>query len=134
MPDRRHEDLLAHEHLLGLEPTLSSPMRPPASESVATAKAPTYRPPADTARASRPLVFPSVGQRIDDFEIVRILGEGSFGKVYLARQVSLDRHVALKVTANRGSEARTLASLEHDYIVQVFSESVDAERDMRLMC
>src|ERR1700730_2537664 len=123
MADGRHADVLAQEHLLGLKPTVSSPTRPTTEESIGTAKAPTYRPQADTARASRPLVFPTVGQRIDDFEIVRILGEGSFGKVYLARQVSLDRHVALKATANWGSEARTLASLEHDYIVQVFSET-----------
>ncbi len=69
-----------------------------------------------------------------DFEILRMLGEGTFGKVYLARQVSLDRQIALKVTANRGSEARTLASLEHDHIVQVFSETVHPERNQRLLC
>lgn len=63
-----------------------------------------------------------------------MLGEGTFGKVYLARQVSLDRQIALKVTANRGSEARTLASLEHDHIVQVFSETVHPERNQRLLC
>ncbi len=74
------------------------------------------------------------GQHIDDFELLEILGEGSFGKVFLARQISLDRQVALKVTANRGSEARTLARLEHDHIVSVFSETVVAERELRLLC
>jgi serine/threonine protein kinase len=69
-----------------------------------------------------------------DFELLRVLGEGSFGKVYLARQISLDRQVALKVTGNRGSEARTLASLEHDHIVQVFSETVDTARNQRILC
>src|SRR5690606_31665160 len=57
------------------------------------------------------------GARIDDFEIVRLLGRGAFGHVYLARQISLDRQVALKVSANRGSEGRTMARLEHQHIV-----------------
>ncbi len=63
-----------------------------------------------------------------------MLGRGAFGMVYLARQMSLDRHVALKVSANRGSEGRTMARLEHQHIVQVFSESVDTDFNQRLLC
>ncbi len=81
-----------------------------------------------------PPALPHVGERIGDFELEKLLGEGSFGRVFLARQVSLNRHVALKVTANRGSEARTLASLEHDHIVQVFAEEIEPGRNLRLMC
>src|SRR5580704_4877969 len=40
------------------------------------------------------------GQCVHDFELLRLLGEGSFGQVFLARQLSLDRQVALKVTSN----------------------------------
>ena len=74
------------------------------------------------------------GARVDDFEVVRLLGRGAFGNVYLARQVSLDRLVALKVSANQGSEGRTMARLEHQHIVQVFSETVDVAGNQRLLC
>jgi serine/threonine protein kinase len=74
------------------------------------------------------------GARLDDFEILSELGAGSFGKVLLARQVSLDRCVALKVSARRGAEARTLASLEHDHIVRVFSEAFNQEFGLLLVC
>jgi serine/threonine protein kinase len=78
--------------------------------------------------------LPSVQERVGEFELLRLLGEGSFGKVYLARQLSLDRLVALKITSDTSSEARTLASLEHDHIVQVFSERLDRKRGVRLLC
>lgn len=74
------------------------------------------------------------GTKVDDFEIIRLLGRGAFGHVYLARQLSLDRQVALKISANRGSEGRTMARLEHQHIVQVFSEKVDLEANQRLLC
>ena len=74
------------------------------------------------------------GAKVNDFEVVRLLGRGAFGHVYLARQISLDRLVALKISANRGSEGRTMARLEHQHIVQVFSETVDTDFDQRLLC
>jgi eukaryotic-like serine/threonine-protein kinase len=111
----------------GLEPTLPCPG--PSSNPPATLAAPSCRPEVERAPG-----LPAPGERIDDFELLQVLGEGSFGRVFLARQLSLERQVALKVTSNYGSEARTLASLEHDHIVQVFSETVDRARDVRLLC
>lgn len=78
--------------------------------------------------------FPAAGEQLGDFELLTVLGKGAFATVYLARQISLGRQVALKVSANRGTEARTLAKLEHDHIVSVFSEVVDAEKNLRLLC
>src|SRR5262249_40984253 len=110
-----------------------------------TDKAPWYSPPTVCpssttedieARFVEPVdgLDPSLPNQIGDFELLSLLGRGSFARVFLARQVSLDRLVALKVTAQAGGEARTLASLEHDHIVQVFSESVDSERGLRYLC
>ena len=66
--------------------------------------------------------------RIDDFELITKLGEGGMGAVYKARQVSLDRIVALKILAKRLAgdnsfvtrflrEARATAKLNHPNIV-----------------
>src|SRR5262245_36869751 len=89
-------------------------------EETPTEIAPPFRP--MMVEAKRPPAtglsgLPNPGRRLDDFELLDILGEGSFGRVYLAKQISLGRQVALKVVANRGNEARTLASLEHDHII-----------------
>jgi serine/threonine protein kinase len=108
-----------------------------------TLRAPSFRmpapaPPADAAPKrpaadARPMAL-LPGAKVDDFEIVRLLGRGAFGHVYLARQLSLDRLVALKISANRGSEGRTMARLEHQHIVQVFGEKVDPDFNQRLLC
>ncbi|HKB41417.1 MAG TPA: serine/threonine-protein kinase, partial [Gemmataceae bacterium] len=74
------------------------------------------------------------GQRLGDFQLLEALGSGSFATVYLARQISLDRQVALKVATTQDSEARTLATLEHEHIVHVFSETIDTQRGLRLLC
>lgn len=70
------------------------------------------------------------GQTHGDFEVARLLGQGGMGRVYLARQISLDRLVALKVVRADArsredlgkrlkSEALTVARLNHQNIVQV---------------
>jgi eukaryotic-like serine/threonine-protein kinase len=75
------------------------------------------------------------GDRVEDFELLAELGRGGFGCVFLARQISLGRLVALKITRNLGaSEGRTLAHLQHENIVPVYSESVDSESGNRLLC
>ena len=67
----------------------------------------------------------------DDFEIVRKLGKGSMASVYLAKEKTLGRLVAVKVllpgraseeTARRRfeREAKAAASLVHPHVVQVF--------------
>ncbi|MFC1758438.1 serine/threonine-protein kinase [Planctomycetota bacterium] len=60
------------------------------------------------------------GDSIDDFDLLLLLGSGSFARVFLARQRSLERLVALKISKDVGSEPRTLAQLDHPNIVRVF--------------
>jgi serine/threonine protein kinase len=79
----------------------------------------------------------SPGSRFAGFRIERTLGHGGMGIVYLAREVSLDRDVALKVIrtelaqderfrARFQEESRTAASIEHPRVVTVFGAG---ERD-----
>ena len=71
-------------------------------------------------------------KQLGDYEIVREIGRGGMGVVYEARQISLDRRVALKVlpfsavldqkqVARFENEARAAAHLHHPNIVPVFS-------------
>jgi serine/threonine protein kinase len=62
------------------------------------------------------------GETLDDFLLVDELGRGAFATVFLARQLSMGRLVALKVSADRGDEARTLAQLDHPNVVRVFDQ------------
>ena len=70
------------------------------------------------------------GDQIGDFRIQRLLGRGSFGAVYLARDLTLDRLVAIKVVMPEGKhatagEGRSLARLKHTNIVGVYGEAHD---------
>ncbi|WP_165229870.1 protein kinase domain-containing protein [Aquisphaera insulae] len=70
--------------------------------------------------------------RIPDFEITDVLGRGAMGVVYRARQVSLNRPVALKLvssgpTASESAlarfrvEAEAVGRLQHANVVQIFA-------------
>lgn len=78
--------------------------------------------------------LPIEGDTLDDFSLLKELGRGAMGVVFLARQNSLQRQVALKVCYNAGHEARTMAVLEHPHIVQVFSELIMPGKSMHLIC
>ncbi|TWT94469.1 Serine/threonine-protein kinase PrkC [Stieleria varia] len=74
-----------------------------------------------------------IGEQIDDFLILQTLGSGAFANVYLARQVSMYRLVALKVSRGTGDEPQTLAQLDHPNIVRVFDQRGLADSDVHLL-
>lgn len=64
--------------------------------------------------------MPKAGQRFLHFDLVRELGRGVFGRVFLARQTDLaGRAVALKVTPETDGEPQLLARLQHTNIVPI---------------
>jgi serine/threonine protein kinase len=74
-----------------------------------------------------------VGDQLDEFDLLAELGRGAFAKVFLARQISMQRMVALKISADHSREAQTMAQLEHAYIVRVFDQRILPEKNLRLL-
>jgi serine/threonine protein kinase len=80
--------------------------------------------------------MPSIPQRLGDFEIIREIGRGGMGVVFEARQISLNRKVALKVLSRIGlndksvqrfrREAEAAGRLHHTNIVPVYAVGDEA--------
>jgi len=87
------------------------------------------------ADASEPSVD-LTGRTLGDYTVLRKIGQGGMGQVYLARQQSLKREVALKIlrkelAANAvalkrfQAEAEAVARISHPNIVQVYAVGVE---------
>lgn len=74
-----------------------------------------------------------IGQRCDDFELTTEIGKGAFARVFLARQLSMRRWVALKISRNVGVEPQTLAQLDHPHIIRVFDPRVLDDQALRVL-
>ena len=83
-----------------------------------------------------PAVVPGPGVVLGDFLIEKLLSRGGMGEVFLAKQISLDRPVALKVLQQKHledkeyveslfKEARAAAKLSHPNIVQAYAVGED---------
>lgn len=75
----------------------------------------------------------TAGQCIDDFELISELGQGSFAKVFKARQRSLNRLVAVKISLDVDDEPQTLAHMDHPNIVRVFDQKTLPTNGLRLL-
>ncbi len=71
---------------------------------------------------------PHPGVRINQYEMIKMIGEGGMGTVYLARDLRLGRRVAIKFLQSNQAEltqrflveARTTARCQHDNIVVIY--------------
>jgi tetratricopeptide (TPR) repeat protein/tRNA A-37 threonylcarbamoyl transferase component Bud32 len=117
--------------LVPAEPTVS-----PATEHTPTGRADerTVRPSA-TVPPRTPASFPAfpsmMPERFDRYQVIRRLGKGAMGSIYLAQDTQLDRLVALKVPDFRSEEnteqlqrfyreAQAAAKLEHPNLCPVY--------------
>ncbi len=103
----------------------ATPPTVPPADATGRSAAP-QRPPATGAAPTEPEHPPYIGR----YRVDRLLGEGSFGRVYLAHDEQLHRPVAIKVPHARLvaraadaeaylAEARVVAGLDHPHIVPV---------------
>ncbi len=78
--------------------------------------------------------LPQPGEIFDNYKVLKILGEGGMGQVFLAEDIKLSRKVALKFLGNGTgqkldpkvlirfeNEAKILASLSHPNIVNIYT-------------
>ncbi|HVA51599.1 MAG TPA: protein kinase [Pirellulales bacterium] len=105
-----------------VDPLLAALRRPHSAPSDTFGLASGRRPERPEADEAAP-----VGHELPGYEILGVLGRGGMGVVYLARQIGVNRLVALKrlrttnpkEAARARVEAEALGRLQHPYIVQI---------------
>lgn len=75
-----------------------------------------------------------VGERLGNYRLLRLLGQGGFAEVYVGEHIHLDTLAAIKVLHSRidsddvehfRTEARTIARLVHPHIVRVLEYHIE---------
>ncbi len=83
-----------------------------------------------------------VGQQLGNYHLIRLIGSGNFGEVYLGEHVYLKTRTAIKVLQRRAAnndmqafltEAQTVAHLEHPHIVRIMDFGITANTPFLVM-
>src|ERR1700730_18791555 len=94
--------------------------------------------------------MPLEGQQLGRYRLLRLLGSGGMGEVYLAEDARIGQQVAVKVNRTEATpyprdtslqdavrlfqrEARAVARLDHPYILPLFSYGEEQIQGMTLM-
>lgn len=67
------------------------------------------------------------GRRLDDFDLLTDLGGTDHSRMFLARQRSMQRLVAVRVESDADSDSPTVAQLDHQHIVRVYDQRLIAD-------
>jgi serine/threonine protein kinase/Flp pilus assembly protein TadD len=87
-------------------------------------------------------VVDRIGQQLGNYRLIRLLGRGGFGEVYLGEHIHLGIQVAIKVlhdqmTGNEmvqfPNEAQAVARLRHPHIVSILDFGVEGETAFLIM-
>lgn len=77
--------------------------------------------------------WPESGNRVGDFKLLRQLGKGAFGRVFLAVEEPTTRTVVVKISKKKCDEAKVLGRLGHRNVVAVLSAPHDAASGLYLV-
>ena len=78
--------------------------------------------------------WPEPGDSVGPYHLIRLLGAGSFARVYLAEQTDLaNRHVVLKISTRSSPEPTLLARARHPHIVEILSHASTADGGLHLI-
>jgi serine/threonine protein kinase len=85
--------------------------------------------------ADEPDRWPEPGEHFQGFRLERLLGRGSFARVYLASESALgQRKVVVKLSARGAAEAEILGRLKHPHIVPIHSLCADPVSRLSAVC
>ena len=125
--------------LVAEELALRAEYGPPAAPGELAARFPQWRARVEALAECQRLFGPSApppasGERLGEFDLVRELGSGAHGRVFLAAQPNLGgRRVVLKLGPAEGAEHISLARLQHTHVVPLYGAAEFPERGLRAL-
>jgi eukaryotic-like serine/threonine-protein kinase len=111
----------------GPRPTPPSTDGPKASPAIPSGSGSTQ------GRRHSSTAWPDAGGRVGDFNLLRQLGKGAFGRVFLALEEPTTRHVVVKISKQKCDEAKVLGRLGHRNVVSVLSAPFDTSSGLYLV-